>query len=350
MGEEWRRGWHPERIAPRDTDDAVLVVGAGPAGLEAARALGRRGYPVLLVERDAELGGRSVRESTLPGLASWRRVSDWRVGQLRGLRTVEVVRGSEMTAELALEAECSLIAVATGSTWRRDGTGRYHDLPIPGLDLVPVFTPDDVMDGRLPSGRVLVFDDDHYYMGGVVAERLADRGCEVVFATPDSLVSSFTQYTGEQRKVQRRVMEVCAAVHTSTALTRLGPGAARLASVYTGVEVEVGVDAVVLVTGSLPNDGLYRELTARPDALREAGVRRVVRLGDCLAPALMAAAVHSGHLFARTLDTAVTDRTPYRRESVAPGWDLPLPPESGGLHLPLLDTPGTGPTGGATRG
>ena len=58
IGEEWRRGWHADTIAPKGSDDRVLIVGGGPAGLEAARALGQRGYAVTLAERDKVLGGR----------------------------------------------------------------------------------------------------------------------------------------------------------------------------------------------------------------------------------------------------------------------------------------------------
>ena len=78
MGEEWRRGWHPERIRPKSTDAGVLVIGAGPAGLEAAMSLGRRGYDVVLAEAGGELGGRVAREARLPGLAAWIRVADYR--------------------------------------------------------------------------------------------------------------------------------------------------------------------------------------------------------------------------------------------------------------------------------
>src|SRR5512143_2980018 len=68
MGEEWRRGWHPEIIAPKKTEAEVMVVGAGPAGLECARALGQRGYGVTLLEACRELGGRVLLEAALPGL------------------------------------------------------------------------------------------------------------------------------------------------------------------------------------------------------------------------------------------------------------------------------------------
>src|SRR5260370_34906591 len=74
MGEEFRRGWHPERIRARDSDSRILVVGSGPAGLEAARALGVRGYDVVLAEATRGLGGRVARGAKLPGLSAWVRV------------------------------------------------------------------------------------------------------------------------------------------------------------------------------------------------------------------------------------------------------------------------------------
>jgi dimethylamine/trimethylamine dehydrogenase len=340
MGEEWRRGWHPEYLPPKDTDDTVLVVGAGPAGLEAARALGQRGYQVMLVERSGQLGGRVTRECQLPGLGTWARVSEWRIGQLRRMANVELVPGNDMTAELVLAAGTSLVAVATGATWRGDGVGRHHRRAIAGLDLMPVFTPDDIMDSRLPSGRVVIFDDDHYYMGGVLAQRLVDHGCEVTFVTTESLVSAFTQYTAEQRRIQRQTLLACAEVRLSTALTGLGPGVAYLSCQYTGRQSQVAADAVVLVTGMVPRDQLYRDLAGRDGStLAAAGIRRVVRLGDCLGPGIIAAAVHSGHLFGRTLDTGLTDWTPYRRENVTPDWDRPWPT---GTEADLLAAPTSG--------
>jgi dimethylamine/trimethylamine dehydrogenase len=75
MGEEFRRGWHPERIRARQSSARILIVGAGPAGLEAARALGQRGYEVVLTEATRELGGRVAAESRLPGLHEWKRVA-----------------------------------------------------------------------------------------------------------------------------------------------------------------------------------------------------------------------------------------------------------------------------------
>ncbi|MEJ6810804.1 MAG: NAD(P)-binding protein, partial [Oceanospirillaceae bacterium] len=96
MGEEWRRGWHPEKIAAAKTPQSVLVVGAGPAGLECALQLANRGYEVILSEASKQLGGRVISESNLKGLAIWRRVSDYRIYQLQQLGNVNIYLDSHL--------------------------------------------------------------------------------------------------------------------------------------------------------------------------------------------------------------------------------------------------------------
>ena len=169
MGEEWRKGWHPELIRRRESDKPVLVVGAGPAGLEAAQALGKRGYEVTLAERGADVGGRVARECRLPGLAAWGRVRDYRVQQLHQLPNVEVYFDSGLDAGSVLELGCPRVVVATGARWRADGVGRHRPRPLPIAPRARVLSPDDVMDGAaLPAAgeRVVVWDDDHYYLAG----------------------------------------------------------------------------------------------------------------------------------------------------------------------------------------
>jgi dimethylamine/trimethylamine dehydrogenase len=286
-----------------------------------------RGYDVTLADRSREMGGRISRESRLPGLTTWARERDWRLGQLRTMANVQLLPSNEITSDIVLEAGASLVAIATGATWRDDGVGRYHSTAIAGLDQVAAFTPEDIMESRLPSGRVVVFDDDHYYMGGLIAEHLVvDHDCEVIFVTPESLVSAYTQYTAEQGRIQRRILERCTAVHLLTTLTRTERGVAHLSCVYTGRETVIAADAIVLVTGAVPRDELYWDLQLRDEAtLGAAGIRRIVRVGDCLGPGIIAAAVYSGHLFARTLDTALTDWTPFRRENVELDWNQLVP-------------------------
>ena len=151
MGEEWRRGWHPEIIPPKKSEGSVLVVGAGPAGLEAALSAARRGYEVHLAEATRELGGRVTRESRLPGLSEWARVRDWRVGQLERMANVSIYRDSALEAEHVLEFGARHVAIATGSVWRRDGVGRDSGFA-DASTVQRVFTPDDLMAGRDAGG------------------------------------------------------------------------------------------------------------------------------------------------------------------------------------------------------
>jgi dimethylamine/trimethylamine dehydrogenase len=194
----------------------VLVVGGGPAGLECARALGQRGYSVVLAEARKELDGRVVLEANLPGLSEWRRVVDWRLTQIQKMGQVSVYPASVMSAEDIQETSFTHLLIATGAQWRRDGVGRTHWRPIPGHDLPSVFTPDDILADRLPTGQILVYDDDHYYMGGLIAELLSSRGCVVTLVTPAPLVSHWTQYTLEQERIQAPVDgEGCHFVHSA---------------------------------------------------------------------------------------------------------------------------------------
>ena len=228
MGEEYRRDWHPEKIDPASGDSSILIVGGGPAGLEAAMSLGRRGYRVTLAEAAAQLGGRVVNESKLPGLGTWKRVADYRLGQLQKLPQVHTFTHSELDAgqvlEFAKESGAGHVVIATGSRWDRDGIGRTHRKPVGNDGSVRLITPDDIMandgkandsradDGRADDGSdktvrgdVVIYDDDHYYMGSVIAEKLVAGGAVVTLVTPAAEVSSWTRNTLEQAHIERRL-------------------------------------------------------------------------------------------------------------------------------------------------
>jgi len=319
MGEEWRRGWHPERVPPRGSDDAVLIVGGGPAGLEAARALGQRGYTVTLAERGREAGGRVLQEARLPGLAAWSRVVAWRLGQLRTMANVSLHLDSTMTWDDVVRFGAPHIVFATGSTWRRDGIGHANHHAIKGAGRSIVFGPEDVMAGRVTRGPVLLFDDDHGYLAGVLAEQLVRDGLPVTLATPAAMVSEFTLLTLEQAFVQRRLLELGVTIRQQVNLVEIGDGEATLGCIYSGRTDAIAAVSVVLVTARTSNDQLYRQVVQRPEVLEAGGVRTVAQIGDCLAPGTIAAAVHDGHHYARELDApegAEAD-VPYRRERMA---------------------------------
>jgi dimethylamine/trimethylamine dehydrogenase len=313
--EEWRKGWHPERIKPAATAARILVVGAGPTGLSAAHKLGLRGYEVALAEAGTELGGRVARECRLPGLNAWGRVRDYRQGQIQKMANVNVYLDSRLAASDVFDMGFTDVVVATGAMWRRDGVARFHTLPFSVAAAMPVYTPDDLMDGKLPSGHVVIYDDDHYYMGGVLAELLVARGASVTFVTPSPKISEWSTNTLEQAQIQRRLLELGVAVTVSHAVNVVGETGVTLACTYTGREHDLTCDAVVLVTARLPNDALYTELVADEARWADCGIRSVKAVGDAQAPAAIAWATYAGHRYAEEFDSAdVGDSLPFRRE------------------------------------
>jgi dimethylamine/trimethylamine dehydrogenase len=316
MGEEYRRGWHPERIRPRGSGARIMVVGAGPAGLEAVRALGQRGYQVVLADAARELGGRAARESRLPGLHAWHRVVEYREQQLRRMPNVEIYLQS--TIDAGDTDGFDHVVVATGARWRRDGVGRWHTRAIPADGSPQLLTPDDVMAGQRPRGvRVIVFDDDHYYLGGVVAELLAGEGHEVRLVTPAAQVSAWTANTLELVRIRQQVMRAGVTVDTNRTVLQLTSAGVLTSCVFTGAEEAVGADAVVLVTARLPDDGLCGEIrSAQAEHAGSAATLTVI--GDAWAPGTIAAAVWSGRRYAEELDgPGPAAPVPFRREVTA---------------------------------
>lgn len=316
MGEEWRRGWHPERIATKPKDARVLVIGAGPAGLEAAQALGKRSLDVVLVEASREIGGRATREAILPGLASWRRVVDYRMGQIDKLSNVEVFRESSMSADEILSYGFDHVAIATGATWRADGVGRANSQPIAADPAAEVLTADDVMAGLKPRGeKVFIYDDDHYYLGGVLAELLVASGYQVEIVTPSALVSSWTANTMEQGRIHRSLLQLGVGIRTEQAVVEVGASEVTLECVITEKREEAGADSVVMVTSRTPNDQLAEDLQNLSDRWDDSGLRSVRTIGDAWVPSTIASAVWWGHRYARELD-ADPDEIYLRRELV----------------------------------
>jgi dimethylamine/trimethylamine dehydrogenase len=305
-GEEFRRGWHPESV-PHATrpDRQVIVVGAGPAGMQCAMVLGRRGLRhVRLVEARPEIGGAVNYVARLPGLGEWSRIVTYRANQLRKLANVEVITGVPLDQVAVLSAGADTVVLATGAHWLKDGTSHLTHAPIPGFENAEVFSPLEIIDGRLPDTEdVTIYDCEGYFMGVGVTELLAMSGRHrrVELVTPHQVVGPFLDKTFEGHAARRRLAQLGVVVHTETELVSLGAGNCRLKR-YGQVRDHTS-GGFVLVTARRSDDSLYRRLMADPEVLARAGIEQVLAIGDCAAPRLLAESIFDGHRVALELDT-----------------------------------------------
>ncbi|MBX7146181.1 MAG: FAD-dependent oxidoreductase [Alphaproteobacteria bacterium] len=312
IGEEWRRGWHPEIISDKKSDKEILIIGAGPAGLECARALGQRGYRVHLAEAKKELGGRLIYECRLPGLAEWIRVREYRMQQINKMPNVSIYYDSHLSYQDVIEFAVPHVIIATGSFWRNDGVGRKHGFPINGFNTINIYTPDDIMNEKDIFGPVAIFDDDHYYMGGVLAEKLAKQGKEVCIITPATSVSAWTIHTLEHDRIQKRLLELGVKLYTASDIISVDKNHIEIGCIYTGKKQKLNCKSLVSVTSRLPNNKLYNELKLEMN--NKYKEYTLTAIGDCYAPATIAAAVYSGHKTAREFDNDILSNVGFYRE------------------------------------
>ncbi len=297
MMEEGRAGWHPETVPIRRSDDRVLIVGGGPAGLECALSLARRGHHVTLAEARDTFGGRVSREASLPGIAAWSRVRDYRLGQLGKLPNVDLYPASRMELGDILGFGAARVVIATGAKWRPASMQRDGISSVVAVDTI--LTPDDVMDGQTPQGRILVHDTEGGYMGGLIAEKLQRCGATVIFSTPALTHSGFLALTLEQDRVLRRLTSLGVVMVSCCELAGVTNGQATLVSTLGADPLVIAIDHIVVVADRLPVDGLAKQLRSDPDRLVDVGIRSVNTVGDCVAPGLIAHAVYAAHRFAR---------------------------------------------------
>jgi dimethylamine/trimethylamine dehydrogenase len=311
-GEEYRRGWHPEKFSrAENADNDVLVIGSGPAGMECAMVLGKRGMRrVHLVEAQDDMGGIMRWVPQLPGLGEWARVVNYRRIQIDKLKNVEFIPNTELDANGVKDYGAEIVVVATGAHWATDGlNGCTHDT-IEGADASQPWclTPEQIMrDGKeVPGEKVLIVDDDGYYMGPSLAEKLAIDGKQVTLMTHLGHIGPYMHFTLEAPNMHRKLHKLKVEMVTYQIPTQMEQGKVTSAHVFDEEHLtDWGVDAVVLVTQRRSNEALFRELKDRIglDALGAEGITGLYRIGDCEAPRLTADCVFSGHRLAREIDS-----------------------------------------------
>ncbi|MGH6954588.1 MAG: NAD(P)-binding protein, partial [Alphaproteobacteria bacterium] len=248
----------------------VLVAGAGPAGLEAARVSAERGHSVILFEKRPETGG----QITVAAKAGWREglsgIARWLDGQVRKLG-VELRLGMEATVERVLAEEPELVVVATG--------GRANKGAFKG-DSLAVSTWDVLTGAVQPAEHVLLYDDSGSHQGPSCAEFMAARGARVELATPERYVGvemGGTNFPIHLRELYKRGVVMTPDVR----LVEVGREGNKLVAVlrneYTLAEEEREVDQVVAEHGMLANDELYLALRPRSRNLGEVDLHALVQ-------------------------------------------------------------------------
>jgi dimethylamine/trimethylamine dehydrogenase len=271
-----------------------------------------------LAEAGNGLGGRVTLEAQLPGLAAWGRVRDYRTYQISQMPNVIPYFDSHLSAQDVLDFGFQNVAIATGAQWRRDGVARQHVVAMPIDRGMKIYTPDDLMAGDVPLGDVLLYDDDHYYMGGVLAELLVQKGAKVTLVTPSAYVSDWTNNTLEQATIHRRLAGMGVRIVLNRGVSLIAKDHVMTNCVYTGDLTPEVADAVVMVASRLSSDGLWQALQQRQNEWADAGILSVKLIGDAAAPGPIAWATYAGHRFARELDMPdIGDAVPFRREIAA---------------------------------
>ncbi len=255
--------WDGDSAPPAEQPKEVLVVGAGPAGLETARLAAARGHKVRLVERLAEIGGQFRLAAGQPERGEIGGLIAWYQTQLEKLQ-VRIDLRTEMTACDIRGSGADVVVLCTGSNPSRTGYQRAmpHRDTLPGVDQDNVCTVHDVLDGSIvPGANVLLLDDINGWLpASHTALHLAQQRHMVTVVTAADVPAGQMEYSATATTTRERFWKYGVEVLTSTALMEWDGNTATLLHLYAEDEEKRDFDTLVLATTNTPEDSITREL------------------------------------------------------------------------------------------
>ena len=294
--------WGGDRFTPTEQPKTVLVVGAGPAGLEAARVCAERGHGVIVAEAGAQIGGRYRLAGLQPTRQQVLDHIEWYGRQLDQLG-VDLRLNTPVDGSWVADAGAQIVIIATGASPARDGFQRAAPMSdrLPGIDERNVAAIDDVLDvlDEAPdgwaeiSGRVLLLDDVGDWRGIGTAMFLQERGCDVCIATSAATIAAGLFHSAADVPARQRFARAGGVMRSHTVVDAWHGDSARLRSTLTAEVTTEPFDWLVIAETPRPNDGLGHELD-------RAGVR-FHQIGDCVAPRRASLAFYEGRAVAMAL-------------------------------------------------
>ncbi len=278
--------WGGDRFTPAAEAKDVLVVGAGPAGLEAARVAAERGHRVEIVEALPVIGGQFKLAGMQPRRGQILELMGWYERQFEKLGVRVRLNTYFDEAEIAAHA-AGVVVVATGSLPAETGFQRWwpSEARLPGIDAVGVWSPEAVLRREARLGdAVVVYDEGGNWRGVGTAWVLAEQGKSVTIVTPDPFVGKEIARTAADGPARRRMGALGVRMLTEHHLVRWHGNGVTVRSFLTGAEEVIAASGLVMATTNVAFDPFPEGFSGKV----------VHRIGDCVAPRLAAYAFHEG--------------------------------------------------------